>query len=125
MKIVPDDRDFRDDELHGALRAEYASPDSEQYWAMLERRIMTRIGTDGVREWWSYFAAWSRAGLAAAALALLAAGIATWQSNKAQEQVAVREVLELEDELSILTETSGTEPRARRRDATLRSLLSK
>lgn len=124
MNFVPDDRDLRDDELHGALRAEYASPSDDHYWAFLERRIMTRIGTEGVREWWSYFTAWSRAGLAAAALALLAAGIAAWQTHKTQERVAAREVLNAE-ELSILTETSGAEPTMKRREATLRYLISK
>ena len=63
MNIVhEDDREFRDDELHTALRAEYGAPADGTYWSFLERRIMARIRTEAGREWWSYFPAWSRAG---------------------------------------------------------------
>lgn len=123
MKIVPDDGEFRDGELHEVLSAEYAAP-SGDYWATLERRIMARIRNEGVREWWSYLAAWSRAGLAAAALALLAAGIAAWQAHKTHESIAVGELLEVE-ELSILSEPSGAASTAKRREATLRYLIAK
>ncbi len=78
-----DDRDPRDEELFAALRAEYNQPSDSSYWAFLERRIMGRITSEGAREWWSYFPAWSRVGLAAAALALLVAGVAAWQTREA------------------------------------------
>jgi hypothetical protein len=124
MKIVrDDDRDFRDDELHTALRAEYRPPVAS-YWAVLERRIMARVASEARREWWSYFPAWIRVGLAAAALALFVAGVAAWQTQKAQERVAYQEVLDLPSELPIL-ETAGAETRAGRREATLRYLLTK
>ena len=83
-----DDRDPRDDELFAALRAEYFQPSDSSYWAFLERRIMGRVTAEGAREWWSYFPAWGRAGLAAAALALLVAGITAWQTREAQQEVA-------------------------------------
>lgn len=125
MKIVrDDDRDFRDDELHAALGAEYASPAGESYWANLERRILARITAEGRREWWSYFPAWSRVGLAAAALALLVAGVAALETRRAQERVAYQELLDTPSELPIITETSGAAPNARRREATLRYLIS-
>jgi hypothetical protein len=124
MKIVhDDDRDFRDEELHAALRVEYGPPAADSYWTFLERRIMSRITAEGTREWWSYFPAWSRAGLAAAALALLAAGVAGWQTRKAQDVVAWQELLDSPSEMPMI-ESAGGE-RASRREATLRYLITR
>ena len=124
MKLVHDDeRDPRDDELHAALRCESGAPDGQSYWAFLERRIMARISAEGAREWYSYFPRWSRAGLAAAALALAAAGIAAWQTRKAQDRVAWQELLDTPSEVPII-ESAGGE-RANRREATLRYLITR
>ena len=124
MNIVhDDDRDSRDDELHGALRVEYGAPAADSYWAFLERRIMARITSEGAREWWSYVPAWSRMGLAAAALALLAAGVAAWQTRKAQDLVAWQELLESPNEMPMI-ESAGGE-RTSRREATLRYLITR
>ena len=118
-----DDRDPRDEELYAALRAEYNQPSDSSYWAFLERRIMGRITSEGAREWWSYFPAWSRAGLAAAALALLVAGVAAWQTRKAQDVAAWNELLESPNEMPII-ESAGGE-RTRQREATLRYLIAR
>jgi hypothetical protein len=124
MNIVhDDDRDPRDDELHVALRAEYGRPADASYWAFLERRIMARITSDGAREWWSWFPAWSRAGLAAAALALAVAGVAAWQTRKAQDRVAWQELLDSPSEMPLI-ESAGGE-RTRQREATLRYLITR
>ena len=124
MNIVHDeDRDPRDDELHAALRVEYSRPADTSYWTFLERRIMARITAEGTREWWSYFTEWSRAGLAAAALALLVAGVAAWQTRKAQDLVAWHELLESPSEMPMI-ESAGGE-RASRREATLRYLITR
>ena len=124
MNIVyDDDRDPRDEELRAALRVEYTSPAQHSYWAFLERRIMTRITADGTREWYSYFPAWSRVGLAAAALALAVAGVAAWQTRKAQDLVAWQELLESPAEMPMI-ESAGGE-RTSRREATLRYLITR
>lgn len=126
MNIVQDDdRDPRDEELNAALRAEYNSPAESSYWAFLERRIMARITAEGTREWWSYFPSWSRAGLAAAALALAVAGIAAWQTRTAAQQDVAEwhELLESPDEMPMI-ESAGRE-RASQRDATLRYLITR
>lgn len=124
MNIVhDDDRDPRDDELHAALRLVYHTPSEDSYWAFLERRIMARITSEGAREWWSYFPAWGRAGLAAAALALLVAGVAAWQTGKTQEVAEWHELLETPNEVPII-ESAGRE-RASQREATLRYLITR
>lgn len=124
MNIVHDDeRDPRDEELRAALRVEYHSPDGSSYWAFLERRIMARITAEGSREWYSHFPAWSRVGLAAAALALASAGIAAWQTRKTQDLVAWQELLESPTEMPMI-ESAGGE-RTSRREATLRYLITR
>jgi hypothetical protein len=126
MNIVhDDDRDPRDEELHVVLRAEYTTPAESSYWAFLERRIMARITAEGTREWWSYFPSWSRAGLAAAALALAVAGIAAWQTRTAEQQDVAgwHELLESPDEMPMI-ESAGRE-RGSQRDATLRYLITR
>ena len=124
MNIVhDDDRDPRDEELRAALRVEYNSPPEGSYWSFLERRIMARITSEGAREWYSYFPAWSRAGLAAAALALAVAGIAAWQTRKTQDLVAWQELLESPAEMPMI-ESAGGE-RTSRREATLRYLITR
>ena len=123
MNIVHDDD--RDEELTAALRAEYTTPAESSYWAFLERRIMARITAEGTREWWSYFPSWSRAGLAAAALALAVAGIAAWQTRTSEQQALAEwhELNESPDEMPMI-ESAGRE-RARQRDATLRYLIGR
>jgi hypothetical protein len=122
MKLVHDDeRDFRDDELHAALRQEYQAPAAGSYWEMFERRIMARIRSESAREWWSYFPSWSRAGLAAAALALLVAGVAAWQTRKAEDRVAWQELLETPGELPMIESATVD----RQREATLRYLITR
>src|SRR5688572_8650716 len=125
MNIVhDDDREPRDEELQAVLRAEYTTPGESSYWAFLERRIMARITAEGTREWWSYFPSWSRAGLAAAALALAVAGIAAWQTRTATQDVAQwQDLIESPDEMPMI-ESAGRE-RASRRDATLRYLITR
>ena len=124
MNIVnDDDRDPRDEELRVALRNEYNSPAESSYWAFLERRIMARITAEGSREWYTYFPAWSRVGLAAAALALAVAGITAWQTRKTQDLVAWHELLESPAEMPMI-ESAGGE-RTSRREATLRYLITR
>ena len=124
MNIVhDDDRDPRDEELRAAVRVEYTSPAESSYWAFLERRIMARITAEGSREWYSYFPAWSRVGLAAAALALAVAGVAAWQTRKTQDLVAWQELLESPAEMPMI-ESAGGE-RTSRREATLRYLITR
>lgn len=74
---VPDDAATR------ALRAHYRTPDDPAYWDGLEARIMSAVRDGATRatratqpavEWWHALARWSRPGLAAAALLLVATG---------------------------------------------------
>jgi hypothetical protein len=125
MKVVRGDgREPGDDEVQGALRALYAPPADESYWAALERRIIARVGGEAAREWWSYIPAWSRIGLAAAAAALLVASVAVWQSRTAQARLAYESLIETPEDIPVLSDAVNTEPSARTREATLRYLIA-
>ena len=111
----------REDELTRALRAEYAPPAERGYWEALEARIMARI--DREREaWWHPFGEWVRVGLVAAALAVVAAGLALVRSRDAEARVAYQQVVDTPRELSaqIATETTGLPDR----EATLRYVIA-
>jgi anti-sigma-K factor RskA len=124
MKLIHGDGgDWSDDEVQDALRAHYAAPVDDSYWASLERRILTRVRAEGAREWWTYFPGWVRFGVAAAAVAALVVGIATWQTSLAQERIAYEEILGPGSEVPILTE-SVTDRNRSQREQTLRYLLT-
>ncbi len=82
------------------LRAAYAPPADDAFWAGLEQRIRSRLHEQPTTTWWSVLAEWRTAGLIAATLALLVSG-ATILSEKAMEartaQVAAESALRLDN----------------------------
>ena len=68
--------DAGDPALNALLRAAYASPTSESYWAGLEQRVLARLSEAQPPAWWSVFADVRTVGLVAATLTLLLAGAA-------------------------------------------------
>ena len=78
-----------DPSVTALLRATYAAPRDDSYWAALEQRVMSRLHeAPQVLAWWSSFAEWRTAGLIAATLALLLAGgtLVREQSKSASER---------------------------------------
>lgn len=124
MKLIHGDGpNVHDDDVQRALVSHYRAPGDDSYWVRLEQSVMARVRGDAVRAWWSYFPEWVRLGVAAAAAAILIAGIAAWQTRAAQERMAYREILDAPTEIPVLTER--TAPVERDRDQTLRYLLSR
>lgn len=124
MKIVRGNgREWSDEEAQTALRAIYAPPADESYWAAMERRILAAVSVETPREWWSYFPGWVRIGMSVAAGAFIVASVAAWQTREAQEQVAAQRLFDVPDELSILTEAAA-DSSAGSRAATLRYLIT-
>ncbi len=124
MKLVRGNgREFSDDDVQQALRELYTPPADESYWSALERRIVAAVGMESPREWWSYYSAWGRLGLSAAAAAVLLVGIASWHTRAAQQRLAYERLLGSPDELPLLSETVGGEGNAQR-EATLRYLIT-
>jgi anti-sigma-K factor RskA len=111
-------------EVSEALRSVVSAPQDDSYWHTLERRIMDRIRLDSRREWWSYFPGWVKMGLAAAAVAILVAGITAVRSQANAERMAVEELLGESADIPILTDSRDMGPNASTREATLRYLIS-
>lgn len=64
-----------DPSVTALLRAAYAAPKDDSYWAAFEQRVMARLqDAPQVVQWWTSFSEWRTAGLIAATLALLLAG---------------------------------------------------
>jgi hypothetical protein len=103
--------DGRDEELGRLLRPLVAAP-GEDYWRMLERRIMQRVAEER-GAWWTVLAAWMRPAAIAAALLLAAAGVALTRASEAEAAVAIAV---LSDEPEVVLESSAhgtrTEPAA-------------
>lgn len=83
-----------DVELTDALRAHYAAPSDESYWAALEARILAHVARrrdlDG---WWAALDAMSRPVLAAAAILVLVAGAAVVHTKQLDARDAYASVI--------------------------------
>jgi hypothetical protein len=63
------------------LRAEYAPPASEEYWASLQDRIMARLQDTTPVAWWMAISEWRTVALVAATIALLVTGAAVMREQ--------------------------------------------
>jgi hypothetical protein len=89
--------DFRlfsndDDEVARGLRSLYAAPAGDAYWNELEARIMARVA-DVELGWWTELDRWIRPAIAAAAVLLLAAGVAMFRARQLEAEIAVDNML--------------------------------
>jgi hypothetical protein len=81
-----------DDEVDRTLRAMYAAPSADVYWNELEARIMARI-TEVDLGWWAELDRWARPALIAAAVLVLAAGVAMFRAHQVETQTAYENIL--------------------------------
>lgn len=107
----------REDALTGALRAIYAAPSDPAYWDGLEARIMARVAADD-DAWWLPFQDWVRAGVVAAAVAVMVAGFALAHARTNTNREAYQSIVETPRTLAhqMATETTPLPDR----EATLR-----
>ena len=89
--------DFRlisnnDDEVARGLRSLYAAPAGDGYWNELEARIMARVA-DVELGWWTELDRWVRPALAAAAVLLMAAGVAMFRAHEVEGDIAAENML--------------------------------
>jgi hypothetical protein len=81
-----------DEEVTRGLRALYAAPAGELYWNDLEARIMGRI-TEVDFGWWAELDRWARPALLAAAVLILAAGVAMFRAHQVETETAYENIL--------------------------------
>jgi hypothetical protein len=84
--------DEGEERMTRGLRALYAAPAGDAYWNKLEARIMARVA-DVELGWWTVLDRWVRPALAAAAVLLLAAGVAMFRARQAEADIAAEHML--------------------------------
>jgi hypothetical protein len=84
--------DEGDEEVTHGIRALYAAPVGEFYWNELEARIMGRIAEVDLG-WWAELDRWARPALVAAAILMLAAGVAMFRARQVEMESAYENIL--------------------------------
>src|SRR4051812_4721880 len=92
FRLISRDDETGDEQIAGGLRALYAAPAGDAYWNELEARIMARVA-DVELGWWTELDRWVRPAIAAAAVLLLAAGIAMFRAHQAEQEIAADSML--------------------------------
>jgi hypothetical protein len=92
FRIFNTDDDAPDAAMMGGLRSLYAAPAGDAYWNELEARIMARVA-DVELGWWTELDRWVRPAVAAAAVLLLAAGVAMFRAHQAEQEIATESML--------------------------------
>jgi hypothetical protein len=127
-------RGLRDVSLHRSpaqttierlLREEYMAPSDPKYWDQLEARIMARVHPTAGRpasRWPAAFRIWARAGLAAAGVAAVAAGVATWSTRNTAGRIAYETVLDVPSGIPVPSDTRFID--VSEQEATVRYVLS-
>lgn len=119
--LDPEGEEF-DAPVTRALRELYAPPAGDEYWDALEASILSRVSAVERLPWWTPFRDWIPAGVAAAAVALLAAGIALHQPAPDDSLVAYESAMSEAAPLPV--QTLGRTVGAGGREATLQYLIS-
>lgn len=104
-----------------ALRARYAAPGDDAYWAGLQMLIMSRVAAGARASWLQVAAGWARPGLLAAAAVLIVAA-ALFQANRGDtEPVSFASMTQIASEPEFIYIEHDA---ARQRDETLRFVVS-
>ena len=84
LKLHPD---RGDDDVTRGLRELYAAPVDDGFWRSLEARILSRLtGASHSIGWWDELDRWMRPALVAAAVVLLASGVALFRVRQAAQE---------------------------------------
>lgn len=82
-----------DDPVTRGLRELYAAPVDESYWRGLEARILSRLTAVPGIGWWDELDRWMRPALVAAAVALIAVGVALFRQHQMENDVVYEGML--------------------------------
>ena len=113
--------DGGDDEVTRALRQVYAAPAGDSYWRALEARILTRLTAAPSIGWWDELDHWMRPALAAAAVVLIASGVAMFRAYEAEQDTTYEAML---TPTSLPVETAVRPMLQEKREATFRYLMT-
>jgi hypothetical protein len=113
--------DGGDDEVTRGLRQIYAAPEGDGYWRGLEARILSRLTTAPTSRWWDELDRWMRPALVAAAVVVLASGVAVFRAHQVDQQVTYEAML---TPTSLPVETAVRPVLQGQREATFRYLMT-
>jgi hypothetical protein len=122
---MTDHRDLHDhnDVVTRTLRELFAAPADDAYWRGLEARIMARAraSTTPAIGWWDELHVWARPALVAAAVVLLAVGVAFMRGRQMAKESAYAAVF---TPTALPVETAMRPVLEEPREATLRYLIT-
>jgi hypothetical protein len=113
--------DAGDGDITRGLKQIYAAPAGDGYWRGLEARILSRLGVPPTIGWWDELDRWMRPALAAAAVVLLAAGVAMFRAYQVEQETTYEAML---TPTSLPVETAVRPVLQENRDATFRYLMT-
>jgi hypothetical protein len=90
---MSDLNNYGDDEITRGMRGLYAAPAGHAYWNELESRIMGRVAEVELG-WWTELDRWLRPALIAAAVLVVAAGVAMFRANESETDSAYVELFQ-------------------------------
>jgi len=113
--------DGGDEAVTRGLRQIYAAPEGDAYWRGLEARILSRLTTAPSIGWWDELDHWMRPALAAAAVVLLASGVAMFRAYQVDQDTTYEAML---TPTSLPVETAVRPMLQEKREATFRYLMT-
>jgi hypothetical protein len=121
---MSDLRLYGDDEITRGMRGLYAAPAGHAYWNELESRIMARVAEVELG-WWTEFDRWLKPALVAAAVLMMAAGVAMFRAHQSETDSAYEELFAPTPIAGAPVEAAAVQrPPQESRDNTLRFILT-
>jgi hypothetical protein len=115
---------YGDDEVTRGMRGLYAAPAGHAYWNELESRIMARVAEVELG-WWTELDRWLKPALVAAAVLVLAAGVAMFRARQSETNSAYEELFTPTPIAGAPVEAAAVQrPPQEPRDNTLRFILT-
>ena len=111
-----------DDDVTRGLRAIYAAPESDAYWRDFEARILSHLTTAPALTWSDEIHALMRPALVAAAVVIMAAGVALFRAHQVDQELAYEAML---TPTSLPVETAVRPVLQGQREGTFRFLMTR
>ena len=113
--------DDGDEDVTRLLRQHYAAPTGDAYWRGLEARILSHLTSAPSIGWWDELDRWMRPALVAAAVLILASGVAVFRDYQAEQDATYEAML---TPTSLPVETAVRPVLQGQREATFRYLMT-